>query len=250
MISKENAFEISLENRKFEIELYWKRAKYFFDAFLALGGISILISVLQTSKAINLPLPIFFAILFAVECIGLVCAVAWSLVNKGSKYWQENWEQYVDALGEDIVGPLFKYTIEPTGNLRRYSVSKINLCLSRYIIVVWGAMIAATLGVWICICWCSSLSVNLDLRCLSLVLNSIFAVCSLIAICIMCCKSKGKNSNKKHLDPNIKEYFKAIGEPVSTQETRDDNEEEQKEKARLCLFFSKLFCCKKKQPAN
>ena len=74
MVSKEHAFEIALENRKFEIELYWKRAKYFFDAFIALGGISILISVLQTSKAINLPLPIFFTILFAVECIGLLAS--------------------------------------------------------------------------------------------------------------------------------------------------------------------------------
>lgn len=250
MISKENAFEISLENRKFEIELYWKRAKYFFDAFLALGGISILISVLQTSKAINLPLPIFFAILFAVECIGLVCAVAWKLVNKGNKYWQENWEQYVDALGEDIVGPLFKYPIKPTGNLRRYSVSKINLCLSRYIIVVWGAMLLLTFVAWFFVSWCSSLSVNLDLRCLSLILNLFFLVCSLATILNMYCRCKGGTRNKKLLDQNIAEYLNAIGKSIRNPESLRGNEEEQKGKTRLCSFFSKLFCCKRKQSAN
>lgn len=252
MVSKEKAFEISLENRKFEIELYWKRAKYFFDAFLALGGVSILISVLQTSKAINLPSPIFFAILFAVECVGLVCAVAWSLVNKGSKYWQENWEQYVDALGEDIVGPLFKYTIEPTGNLRRYSVSEINLCLSRYIIGVWGAMILVTLVVWISVCcplskgcldscfflrillfllfWgCSSIAICSILFCgcslvtitccilsceYSLVAISgiLFAVCSLGAICFLLFGTKRKNNYEKPLNLGIQKYFNAIAE--------------------------------------
>ncbi|WP_304289511.1 hypothetical protein [Porphyromonas uenonis] len=244
MVSKEKAFEIALENRKFEIELYWKRAKYFLDAFLALGGVSILISVLQTSKAINLPFPIFFAILFAVECIGLVCAVAWSLVNEGSKYWQVNWEQYVDALGEDIVGPLFKHPIEPESNeLKRYSVSNINLYLSRYIVSVWVVMIVATLFVWIFICWCSSLSVNLDLRWLSLVLIPIFAVCSLVAIRYMCCRSKGKNSNKKHLDSNIEEYFNAIGEPVSLSK----KEEERRVKIRLFSLFTILSHSKRRE---
>lgn len=250
MVSKKKAFEIALENRKFEIELYWKRAKYFFDAFLALGGVSILISVLQTSKAINLPSPIFFAILFAVECVGLVCAVAWSLVNKGSKYWQENWEQYVDALGEDIVGPLFKYPIKPTNKLKRYSVSNINLCLSRYIVIVWGAMILVTLIVWIFICWCSSSTDCLNIRCLSLILSLFFLVCSSAIILNMYCGCKGETRNKKLVDPNITKYLTAIRMLVGTQESLDGNEEEQKEKTRLCSFFSKLFCCKRKQSAN
>lgn len=243
MISKENAFEIALKNRKFEIELYWKRAKYFFDAFLALGGTSVLISVLQISKAINLPDPIFFAILFAVECVGLVCAIAWKLVNEGSKYWQENWEQYVDALGKDIVGPLFKYPIEPTNKLKRYSVSNINLYLSRYIVRVWEAMILVTLIVWIFICWCPSLSDSLLCH-LSLILILIFFACSLASIFWMYCRCKGGAGNKKHLDPNITKYLKAIGVSVSTQESFEDKEEQKKR--RLCAFFSNLFRCKKK----
>lgn len=244
MVSKEKAFEIALENRKFEIELYWKRAKYFFDAFLALGGGSILISVLQTSKAINLPLPIFFAILFAVECIGLVCAVAWKLVNKGSKYWQENWEQYVDALGEDIVGPLFKHPIEPESNgLKRYSVSNINLHLSRYIVRLWGTMLPVTFVAWFFVSWCSSSTDSLNLRGLSLVLILIFAVWSLLAICNMCCKSKGKNSDKKCLDSNIAEYFNAIGEPVSLSK----KEEERRVKIRLFSLFTILFHSKRRE---
>lgn len=236
MVSKEKAFEISLENRKFEIELYWKRAKYFFDAFLALGGVSILISVLQTSKAINLSQPIFFTILFAVECVGLVCAIAWSLVNEGSKYWQENWEQYVDALGEDIVGPLFKHPIKPTKKLKRYSVSSINLCLSWYIVSVWIVVILVTIA-----------TLHISNMCICCIL---FSGCSLVAICWMLFGAKRRNNYEKPLNLGIQEYLNAIGKSIRNPESLRGNEEEQKGKTRLCSFFSKLFCCKRKQSAN
>lgn len=232
MVSKEKAFEIALENRKFEIELYWKRAKYFFDAFLALGGVSILISVLQISEAINLSRQIFFTILFAVECVGLVCAIAWSLVNEGSKYWQENWEQYVDALGKDFVGPLFKHPIEPTGNLRRYSVSEINRCLSWYIVSVWIVVILVTIA-----------TLHISNMCICCIL---FSGCSLVAICYMFFGTKRRNNYEKPLNLGIQEYLNAIGESVGIQKSPSGNEEEQNEKTRRCAFFSNLFRCKKK----
>jgi len=44
-----------------------------------------------------------------IACFGFVCSVAWSLVNRGSKYWQENWEFIVEGNEGDITGDLFKY---------------------------------------------------------------------------------------------------------------------------------------------
>lgn len=269
MVSKDKAFEIALENRKFEIELYWKRAKYFFDAFLALGGVSILISVLQTSKAINLSQPIFFAILFAVECVGLVCAIAWSLVNEGSKYWQENWEHHVDDLGKDIVGPLFKNTIKPTNKLKRYSVSTINLYLSRYIIAVWGVMILVTLAVWIfaccplskgCLDSCFFFRILLFLflgrcplvtttycillcECFLVAISCIlFAACSLVAICYMLIGAKRGNNSNNEDSSNFGTHGCLNNQRVSKkkQESLSKKEEERRVKIRLFSLFTIL----------
>lgn len=138
------AFEQSLENRRFEITLYWKRTKYFFTIFSTLGGLSVLIALL--AKVLEIPTPLLFLALLIVECVGLVAAIAWVKVNLGSKYWQVNWETYVNKLGEDFIGPLFQYNIPEVGGLKRYSVSKVNLRLSYYIVAVWALILLTTIG--------------------------------------------------------------------------------------------------------
>ncbi|MGH8568044.1 MAG: hypothetical protein ACREXU_08475, partial [Gammaproteobacteria bacterium] len=32
-------------------------------------------------------------------------------VNRGSKFWQENWENHVDLLEDQIMGPLYKTVV-------------------------------------------------------------------------------------------------------------------------------------------
>lgn len=152
----EEALKVALDNRKFEIELYWRRTKYFFDAFIALGGFSVIVSLLGLYDKGEGTL--MYTFLIMLECVGIVSAFAWVCANKGSKYWQVNWEQYVDELGEEILGPLFQHPIDPRSNgLKRYSVSKVNLILSYYVLGVWIVMLGLTIKLW-CLSYCFVLS--------------------------------------------------------------------------------------------
>ena len=90
---KEKALELALDIRKFEIDLYWKRATYFWTfiaASLAAFGI------IQASKNIALTDKTDLSVI--ISCLGMVFTVRWLCVNRGSKHWQENWENLVKML--------------------------------------------------------------------------------------------------------------------------------------------------------
>lgn len=129
------AYKLALEIRQFEIELYWKRATYFWTLIAAtFAGYF----TLASSKSDHPRL------IFLVSCIGLILSTSWYLVNRGSKYWQENWERHVDLLEDEFAGPLYKTTIaneqfewwKPHKGYP-FSVSKVNQLTSLYVAVVW-----------------------------------------------------------------------------------------------------------------
>jgi hypothetical protein len=94
--------------RKFEIELYWKRAGYFWALIaIALAGY---FAILSSDHILNK-----FLLSSIVGAIGFVFTFAWYLVNRGSKYWQENWENHLDLLEDRITGPLYKTLLERPG---------------------------------------------------------------------------------------------------------------------------------------
>lgn len=147
------ALEQARDARKFEIEMYWKRATYFW-AFIATAFAGY-------AAFFNASPPHAFAA-FMVSMIGLVFTYAWYLVNRGSKFWQENWENHVELLEDAVTGPLFKTVTErPTrSNGRRtwedrfigplpVSVSKINGVVSLFLLMVWAELaVAAGASVW------------------------------------------------------------------------------------------------------
>lgn len=100
---KREALKQALDIRKFEIELYWKRATYFWGFLIVIfaGYFAVLGSdtIGETSK-LNM--------LLIISCIGFLFSAGWFLVNKGSKYWLNNWEKHVDNLEDEIMGPLYK----------------------------------------------------------------------------------------------------------------------------------------------
>ena len=151
---KAEALRYALEIRSFEIELYWKRATYFW-AFIGatLAGYG------AVQAASSIPVSSKQDLSVALSCLGLVFSFGWFCVNKGSKQWQENWENHVDLLEDEIIGPLYKIILmrpkskNAIKGIRRfvvgpgsYSVSKINQMISLFVTVLWGYILWITLS--------------------------------------------------------------------------------------------------------
>ena len=151
-------FETATDTRKFEIDLFWKRSLFFW------GFIAAAFAGYATVKES------LFALILA--CFGLACSVIWTLGNRGSKYWQEAWEEKVERIEDALprselitapmprartnlpILPMFA-TREPIDATKRrwlrgrlYSVSKLTIALSDYTSFLWfGLMIRSVLVV-------------------------------------------------------------------------------------------------------
>lgn len=140
---EERALEQALENRKFEIQLYWNRATYFW-AFIGATFVGYLAVQTFDEPKVRKDMSVL------LSCFGIVFSFAWLLVNRGSKYWQENWENHVDILEGEFIGPLFKTNLsrsktsgsnEKLNHLvtgpSRISVSKVNQIVSLFVFLLW-----------------------------------------------------------------------------------------------------------------
>ncbi len=139
------AFELALQIRDFEIELYWKRATYFWtliaSAFIAFG-------VIASAKIAFEPRQSELLVAFA--CLGLSLSFSWFCINRGSKFWQENWENHVDLLEDSVLGPIYKTVLQ--GQEEKwpkklttgfpFSVSRINSLISLLMTAFWLFLIA------------------------------------------------------------------------------------------------------------
>ena len=121
------AFDKAWETRNFEIEMYWKRATYFW-AFIASAFVGYF-SALTAEK----PDP---DIIFITVCVGFILSMAWLLTNKGSKTWQRHWEEHIDLLEDKHTGPLYKIV----SSQKTYSVSKINEIVSLVFVIMWALL--------------------------------------------------------------------------------------------------------------
>ncbi len=138
------AFDIALDTRKFEIQLFWSRSLFFW------GFISAAFVGYATLRRFDSDLSLI------VASFGVVCSVAWSLVNRGSKYWQEAWETKVEREEPAVTGPLFSREEDTQIGKgcwlrgRRYSVSKLAIGLSDYTIALWTSIVAWDLARLFC----------------------------------------------------------------------------------------------------
>jgi hypothetical protein len=142
------ALDIAQDIRKFEIELYWKRATYFWTilaaAFVGFGAAQQL-----NDKSARTDMSV------VVACLGSIFSFAWFCINKGNKYWQTNWEQNVEVLEDDVIGPLYKLNWEPSDKKPswihraqwwlmegdRDSVTRINQLVSFFVFLVWVVLL-------------------------------------------------------------------------------------------------------------
>ncbi|MDX2298109.1 MAG: hypothetical protein NW204_00130 [Xanthomonadaceae bacterium] len=137
-------FELVLETRKFEIQMYWTRTAYFWTLIgAAFAGYFVIVT--SDSESSNKQ---FLG--FTISAIGFVLSSGWGLANKGSKYWHENWENHAQILEDYTIGPIFKTLLERTPpnsktdilsqfvtGPAKYSVSKINIMFSWFFSTLW-----------------------------------------------------------------------------------------------------------------
>ena len=139
------AFHQASDIRKFEIELYWKRAGYFWALIaVAFAGYFGIISATKIDNK--------YFLSFLVASVGIIFTFAWHLVNRGSKYWQENWENHLALLEDGVTGPLYKTLLQRPKlesvfekmiyGPKSISVSKINQWVSVYVFSVWVFLFA------------------------------------------------------------------------------------------------------------
>lgn len=144
------AYQTALDIRKFEIDLYWKRAAYFW-AFVGAAFAAYLAILTQKVDETSIDPDTKPQALLLATCIGLIFSTAWYLVNRASKYWQLNWEFHVDMLEDGQVGPLYKVLLEDKSAKiwnpeapYPFSVSKINQWLSFFFVILFAGLVVDT----------------------------------------------------------------------------------------------------------
>ena len=80
--------KIALDNRAFEIQLFWQRSNYFLVLMTALG-----IGTFSVKDPLFSPVIALFA---------TACSYYWFRTNLGSKFWQESWEVEVTELSREL----------------------------------------------------------------------------------------------------------------------------------------------------
>ena len=144
---KKKKYDVALATRNFEIELFWKRSVFFWG-FIASAFVGYA-TLIKNEESIAI----------VVACFGFVCSVAWSLVNRGSKYWQENWESIVVSIEKDVTGDLFTSRAEQQKKgvwltSRKFSVSKVTIALSDFTVMIWTVIMFYHLTLLLPMCIC------------------------------------------------------------------------------------------------
>jgi hypothetical protein len=128
--------------RKFEIELYWKRASYFWTIIaVAFAGF---FSTSQTADISNS---------YAIACLGFIVSLGWYQVNRASSAWQRNWEIHVDLLEDGVTGPLHKaimnrrsYPFWDLAGPYAYSPSRLNAIMSLVVVGAWLILLVRSIA--------------------------------------------------------------------------------------------------------
>jgi len=206
------ALKIALDVRKFEIELYWKRATYFW-AFITtfFAGYTYVLSSDLQFKSI---------ILIGISILGFIFSWGWYLVNRGSKYWQENWEVHVSLLTKKCNNPIFnliKSSQSTFDNLLKsypFSVSKVNQFLSLIIGVAWVCMflysiIITAIHTFNNVGNCIDCTSHNSYLCIFIVIGILVSFCMLLGLAYLMTKHT-KSGHFKSNEINSNAIFKKI----------------------------------------
>ena len=216
------ALEIALDTRKFEIELYWKRTAYFvlFISAVFIGYYKII----QTKDSIIGIYQKEWLLLF-LAALDFLLSLLWYMANRGSKFWQENWEAHIEDLSIELGKPIFgiiknnEHTICNPNQFNKsypFSVSKVNQMVSLIITFSWLIILLKEMGG-------DALLENYDFKtCYKTAVG--FAIIVLSFFVIIWCK--GFAAKKLDKEDNIN-YFWNYSSELKLDNTSNDNDEDQ-----------------------
>ncbi|MEW7847627.1 hypothetical protein AB2N08_02900 [Massilia aurea] len=152
------AYEVALDIRKFEIELYWKRSTNFwvFIAAIAaaLGAFATTAAPVTATTGGVAGASLAFldgdgrtTVCLVLSLAGALLCLGWFTVNRAGKIWQRNWEYQVGLLEQEVVGPLYKTVLLKKNGFKKsahFSSSDLNQWVSIYI----GLMFAFAALYW------------------------------------------------------------------------------------------------------
>lgn len=140
--ARRRALDRAHEIRKFEIELLWKRALFFWGFQVA---IMVAVAAVFGAEKRDTNQEFFYPFLAG---IGLISALAQLLVNKGSKFWQETWEFHIDMLEEEFEGKVHQLHLKDADEIdaKIISVSKVNRNTSFIFFLSWIAIFVLSLA--------------------------------------------------------------------------------------------------------
>jgi len=184
------ALDRAHEIRKFEIGLLWERAKYVatFQTFL--------FAALGVSFSVDDPKSVVYILRIIICIVGVYSSFFWCLINKGSKFWHENWERHIDFLEDEFDGRLHKTVLHEHGR-QPYSVSRVNISISRLFFVAWFAllMITSVDSSESIKCYCYMFNVS-EIYCIILLILMTLAIIVSLMICRRALKTKFRNRGK------------------------------------------------------
>ena len=143
------------EIRRFEINLYWRRTTYYWTLIAAA-----FVAFFAILSANGLDRSVKLLIAFVVANVGFVFSIGWYFINRGSKFWQQNWETQVDILeknlGENLYRSVYGRVYENEkccsgacpDRSTPYSVSKINEFTSVYVTIIWVFLGVVSFAQW------------------------------------------------------------------------------------------------------
>lgn len=134
----QKAYDIALQIRNFEIELFWKRAQFFwiFLSALFIGyfyAFTTKNDIIGSSGGFSSYRPY---LLHSITVIGILFSYIWMQAIKASAFWQENWENHIYHLEKNITGDLFK-TICYTGKREFLSIKNLVTAISHIFLAIW-----------------------------------------------------------------------------------------------------------------
>ena len=172
------ALQKAWEVRNFEIDKFWSRATFYWGFIVLIGTGYITVVTNKTNETLE-ALPLDFILI----CLGVVFSFAWVLIIKGSKQWQENWEQHIFMLEDTIYGPLYKTTYKSKSLF--FSVSEISEIVAWCIFIAWCLLALQFL--------CIHFSCGIQLKTIGVL---VLLALTLAAVLVLLIKGESRGINK------------------------------------------------------